>query len=371
MIGALEEAPALLAGTAGPGLPACPDAEIEASLAGNLERALTEWDATPEGRARAGTFLRAVRNAGFPSPGLPTLPEGRLLAWSWRFAERAETTSAADLAWLSIGLSYAGAREGQPAWTWLGGCLGARAGVLEATDPAPPPGTGAELARASAAAALKAAEVLGDPRRLARARLASAALLADATAAEAAIREIFAAAGTPGADPAIREWARREGARIAGATKNAEWEARYAETTVPKLPLPVPGAAIFGRDPKPFFAAIRECPGEGPVLTITRRDRLMILRSALYPGTLAVEWGPGMRYVSANGILLAFQGPDVAVVGLREEPSAPATRAGRWEPGSDKDPVEMLGETLPPFAPQLTLPDSETAFVNRFLRLSR
>lgn len=367
------EAARLLAGTAGPGLPACPDAEIEASLAGNLERALAEWDATPEGRTRAGAFLRAVRAAGYPSPGLPTLPEGRLLAWIWRLAERAGPDLPADAATLADGLREASSRERQPAWMWLGGCIAARRAITETADPIV--GTGARsLAREAATAALVAAEKLGDPRRIARARLKAAGAVAaggDATAAEAAIQEIFAAAGVPGADPAIREWARREGARLAASAGNAEWAARYAESIVPRLPPPIEGHAIFGRDPKPFFAAIRECPGEGPVLAITRRDRLMILRSALYPGTLAVEWGPMLRYVSANGILLAIQGPDVAVVGLREEPSAPATKPGKWIPGSDLDPVEMLGETLPPFASQVTLPDGETAFVNRFLRISR
>jgi hypothetical protein len=296
------------------------------------------------------------------------LPRGRLLAIELDRRRAAGAVPAGEVAMLARDLLAAADGDGEPEWAHLGATLLAEQALADA-PPRPP------AAEEQARIALAAARTLADPARAATAQLLLArarALAGDPAGAEAGIRAVFDAAGEAGGDPWLREAARRAGAALAAQTGNADWTAAYAFDG--KLPTmgAVEGHLWLGLTMGDFLQAIAQCRGDGPVLAITRRGRHLVLRSPFLVGSQAVEWGWHLRHVNANGILLAIQGPTIAVLGQRREANAPAAPGGEAalaEGGLDL--ARLRGPQLPVLAPPVTLRDGETACVNRFLRIHR
>jgi len=350
-----------------------PNVDIEGSLVTNLE----SWCKTEVAAKRRDTalaLLRAIRTTGaLNDGGLPTFSLGRLCALELAMTAPGtpETRDARfNLAELLV---KAGRQESQPAWTWLGESTRLRA-ALEVEWPGDAEGRDSLRRHAEAAAA--AARELADPHRIGLASL----LLADVHTAsgeleqaEALVQRVFTTHSAPGAEPWLREVARRTGAALATKADRADWAQRYTLHAVPKHPGAAGGHTMMGRTPAEFFRAVAALPGEGAILTLTRRGKHLIVRSPLFTGTVAVEWGWRLRYVNANGILLAVQGPAVAVIGKHTDVTAPKANNGvaREDGEGGLDLALLAGEQLPALASQEVVPPGETLFVNKYLRVFR
>ncbi|MCI0342076.1 MAG: hypothetical protein L0216_13195 [Planctomycetales bacterium] len=345
-----------------------PNAEIEASLAANGSHFLAAWTGAGEW-TRAVAFLDGVLRDGALRGSLPTFTDGFVLSTRLSLGARLPKAPPIETVRALVeGLRVAAVDERQPRWDHEAS-LGLSRAAAES-------GSGEE-SLAAARSALAAAERLGDPRRAGRARIALARAVAasgKAEEAERTLREgIWVPAGrvdAEGGDPVLREEARRAGEAIAKSARRADWEKRYELTTVTALE-GLPGTTWLGADIAAFLESVRGARGDGAVLTVTRRGNRWDVRSAFATGVLRFEMDRRLRYVNANGILLAFKGPDVAVIGTRPEATAPAAKGWTFVKRADLDPERMEGESLPPFASQATVLDGETAFVNRFLRISR
>ena len=86
-----------------------------------------------------------------------------------------------------------------------------------------------------------------------------------------------------------------------------------------------------------------------------------------------MEWSWRLRFVNANGVLLAIQGPAVAVIGKHTDISAPRANNGQSRQGKDGglDLAALAGDRLPALAPQAVIPPGETLFINKYLRVLR
>lgn len=351
-----------------------PNVDIEGSLVGNLDRWLTARVA--ENRSdTARTLLTQIRQGAGASGGLPSLTTGRLCAMELAVSPGAdEATRDARLA-LTDQLLAAGSSEAQPAWSWLAYATRTRV-LLEVPRDQRTDDHSDDAMLTLAKGALRAAETLDDPHRRLLAKLLIADVLTDAgdlEGAEKQMHEVLGNASAEGAEPYVRELARRAGAALAVTAGHAGWAARYKLLASPKHPGLSGGQTVLGRTPRDFFRAVAALPGEGPVIAITRRGQYLIIRSALFPGTLAVEWSWRLRYVNANGLLLAIQGPAVAVIGEHTDLSAPKANNGSSKPDGEGnlDLALLAGEQLPALASQTVIPPGETAFVNKYLRLFR
>ncbi len=349
-----------------------PNAEIEASLAANASRFLATWTGAGEW-TRSAAFLDGILRDGALRGSLATLTDGFVLSTRLSLGARLpkpppiETVRA-----LAAALRVAAVDERQPRWDYEAGLALSRAATEAGA---------AEEALGAAREALVAAERLGDARRAGRAKIAHARAVAAAGKPEEGERilreEVWVPAGrvdAEGGDPVLREEARRAGEAIANSARRADWEKRYELTTVTALG-GLSGTTWLGTDIGAFLESVRAARGDGPVLAITRRGTRWDIRSPFATGVGRVEVDRRLRYVNANGILLAVKGPDIAVIGTRPEATAPAAGGGAMMKIGDGrvvgDPEEIEGESLPPFASQATILDGETAFVNRFLRISR
>ncbi|MHC5020869.1 MAG: hypothetical protein ACYTGX_12310 [Planctomycetota bacterium] len=350
-----------------------PNVDIEGSLVRNLENWITAR--AKEGKAQpAQKLLAALRATGALQEGdLATFTFGRACALELALTKPGLAETRPLRLQLAVGLILAGGREAQPAWKWLGRSTRARTALEMGAEAR----AAAELTpETDARAAVEAAKALGDPHRTGLAQLLLADVLAGAGKiddAEQQIAAVLSAASRPGAEPWLRELARRTGAALAAKVENPEWTKRYALQARPADPGTIAGHTIMGRDRSAFLRDLAALPGEGPVVTITRRGSHLIIRSPFYPGSLAVEWSWRLRYINANGILLAVQGPAVAVIGTRDDVSAPGASSGavREDGQGGLELRALMGDRLPPLASQAAIPDGESAFINKYLRVFR